>query len=170
MACEFHSEIVAYFSEHRPGTAVPLWWEMKYHCLMKGPHDLSNDEVQVMIQDLVTFGVCEEHVIDENVTIYTSLAGLLSRFVTKNIPVPFVAFTTMGEMMYECGGDGKTSKTNFLMNRHFAILAKNVALENVRHDPDATSVLLDSHFPSNTEEVSKPPIGNEAKSNWSENR
>ena len=114
--------------------------------LDEGTHDLPNDEVQMMIQDLVSFGVCEEHVIDENVTIYTSLAGLLSRFVTKNIPVPFVALITMGEMMYECGGDGKTSETNFLMNRHFAILVKNLALENVRHDPDATSVLQDSRF------------------------
>ena len=45
-----------------------------------------------------------------------------------------------------------------------------LALENVRHDVDASSLLADSQYPDNLDEVSKTPVGNEPVSQWSANR
>ena len=81
----FLVELTKLVSQQSSVTFVPTWWHMKYKLLMKGPHDLSNDLVDNMIQDLVMYGVCEQLDLGNAGILYTGLAGLLSRFVQKNI-------------------------------------------------------------------------------------
>jgi hypothetical protein len=91
-------------------TSVPEALCRQGEWLLQGPNHLTQAEVDDILDDLVTWGVSELHIFEQDgpgpaqsVQVYSGLAGIIHRHEGQGVPVPFYVHSTVINIMYGLG-------------------------------------------------------------------
>ena len=82
---------------------IPAWFCERVELLAAGPAFLPPTVVEDMIENVTVWGVCDRYCFDNEVVVYSGVAGTWSRFLATGHDVSFLARIALGDMMFELG-------------------------------------------------------------------